>query len=142
MTTPTDPTTPPTDEAPGSEDDHKYQPGADGLCSCQRDTPPTDEALRALVEEGLEAFRLTREYVGEDTLPNVAGWSHFDWSTKARAVLAAARPAPVLDVEALARFDHFMQHRGQPWETCNTKGAHDFNAAAYQTALAARTEDR
>jgi hypothetical protein len=36
-----------------------------------------------LLSEGIEAFRLTREYVGEDMLPAVEGWSWFDWCEKA-----------------------------------------------------------
>ena len=38
-----------------------------------------------LIAEGIEAFRFTREYVGEDLLPEVPGWSWYDWVTKARA---------------------------------------------------------
>ena len=50
-------------------------------------------ALRALVADGIEAFRLTKEYVnvpdehGFVLLPDVPGWSHWDWTVKARAVL-------------------------------------------------------
>lgn len=39
--------------------------------------------LRGLLAEGVEAMRLTREYVGVEALPPVAGWSWFDWATKA-----------------------------------------------------------
>ena len=47
---------------------------------------------RALVADGIEAFRLTREYVGEDTLPDIEGWSWFDWTQKAAAYLATKEP--------------------------------------------------
>ena len=48
---------------------------------------PLDGLREALLAEGIEAFRLTREYVGEDTLPALPGWSWFDWTEKARAAL-------------------------------------------------------
>jgi hypothetical protein len=56
-----------------------------------RATPPPDD-LRALVEQGIEALRLTREYVGEDVLPATPGWSWFDWTERAREALRAATP--------------------------------------------------
>jgi hypothetical protein len=37
------------------------------------------EYVQNLLRVGIEAFRLTREYVGEKTLPEVKGWSWFDW---------------------------------------------------------------
>ena len=43
--------------------------------------------LEGALAECLEAFRLTREYVGESTLPEVEGWSWFDAVTRARRVL-------------------------------------------------------
>ena len=50
--------------------------------------PTSLDGLReALLAEGIEAFRLTREYVGEDTLPALPGWSWFDWTEKALAAL-------------------------------------------------------
>ena len=50
------------------------------------------ERLRAVLGDGIEAFRLTREYVGEEkTLPAVLGWSWFDWCEKVRAALAHAK---------------------------------------------------
>ena len=51
------------------------------------------EKWTRLVAEGIEAFRLTKEYVnipdenGFVLLPDVEGWSHFDWVVKARAAL-------------------------------------------------------
>lgn len=46
-------------------------------------------ALRAVVADGLEAWRLTREYLGsrgvdDEYLPEQPGWSWFDWCEKAR----------------------------------------------------------
>ena len=43
-----------------------------------------------LIKEGIEAIRLTREYVGEKMLPNIEGWSHFDWAEKAKAHISNA----------------------------------------------------
>lgn len=40
----------------------------------------------------LEAIRLTREYVGEETLPNIEGWSHYDASRLLRSVILKADP--------------------------------------------------
>lgn len=59
--------------------------------------------LRDVIAEGIEAFRLTREYVGEDTLPAIEGWSWFDWCEKARAILSqgAAHEERGLDVDGL-----------------------------------------
>ncbi len=54
------------------------------------------ESLRRLIADGLEAFRLTKEYVnipdehGQVLLPDIPGWSHFDWTERARATLAAS----------------------------------------------------
>lgn len=47
---------------------------------------PTDPG-RDLIFEGIEAFRLTREYLGEDALPEQPGWSWFDWVRKAEEYL-------------------------------------------------------
>jgi len=44
-------------------------------------------ALNAALAEGIEAFRLTREYVGESLLPRIEGWSWFDWCEKAAALI-------------------------------------------------------
>lgn len=50
--------------------------------------PTAREArLEALVTDGIEAFRLTREYVGEYMLPPMPGWSWFDWTERAEAAL-------------------------------------------------------
>lgn len=35
----------------------------------------------------LEAIRLTREYVGFETLPNIEGWSHYDATQKLTEVI-------------------------------------------------------
>lgn len=47
--------------------------------------------LEMVVAAGLVAFQLTREYVGEDVLPAMDGWSHHDWNVRAEAAL---RPVP------------------------------------------------
>lgn len=47
---------------------------------------PTNPA-RDLIYEGIEAFRLTREYVGEELLPDTPGWSWADWTQKAKDFL-------------------------------------------------------
>jgi predicted transcriptional regulator len=48
--------------------------------------------LRKLIEEGIEAFRLTREYVfgaeADEAMPAVPGWAWFDWCEKARRAVA------------------------------------------------------
>lgn len=49
----------------------------------QEKVGPLREALR----DGLEAFRYTREYIGEESLPAIPGWSWFDWCEMARALL-------------------------------------------------------
>lgn len=56
----------------------------------------TDEVarLREVIADGIEAFRLTKEYVnipdenGHVLLPDIEGWSHFDWTEHARHVLS------------------------------------------------------
>lgn len=56
------------------------------------------DRLRDLLAAGIEAFRLTKEYVntpdkyGFVLLPDVEGWSHFDWTERARAELALITP--------------------------------------------------
>lgn len=51
------------------------------------------EKWAALVADGIDAFRLTKEYVnipdenGFVLLPDIEGWSHFDWTEKARTML-------------------------------------------------------
>lgn len=42
------------------------------------------DKFEKIADELAEALRLTREYVGEDTLPNVEGWSHYDALKKYR----------------------------------------------------------
>ena len=49
----------------------------------------TLDAYAQLLADGIKAFRWTREYVGEDTLPAIVGWSWFDWCEKARAALGS-----------------------------------------------------
>lgn len=47
----------------------------------------TSPDLRALIREGIEAFRLTREYVSGEVLPAEPGWEWFDWTVRARRLL-------------------------------------------------------
>jgi hypothetical protein len=48
-------------------------------------------ALYEALAFAVEAVRLTREYVGEELLPALPGWTWFDACENARAVLATAR---------------------------------------------------
>ena len=50
------------------------------------------DKMEALVAEGIEAIRLTREYVGEEMLPEIEGWSWYDWTQKAKAALQSDNP--------------------------------------------------
>lgn len=45
------------------------------------------DPARDLIFEGIEAFRLTREYLGPEFLPEIEGWSWFDWVQKAEDYL-------------------------------------------------------
>ena len=54
-----------------------------------------NERLRQIIADGIEAVRLTREYVDgepEDStdglLPALPGWSWFDWTEKAKEAVA------------------------------------------------------
>ena len=47
------------------------------------------EMADQIIAGGLVAFQLTREYVGEGLLPEIAGWSWFDWCSRAERWLAA-----------------------------------------------------
>ena len=47
------------------------------------------EALEAAAYRAIEAFRLTREYVGEGLLPALPGWSWYDADEALQAALAA-----------------------------------------------------
>jgi hypothetical protein len=63
-----------------------------------------------LLYKGGEAFRLTREYVGEDLLPPTEGWSWFDWCKA--ALYALPHDVPECDLGFTAgrcrRCDQFM----------------------------------
>ena len=54
-----------------------------------------EEAERLLVM-AREALRLTREYVGEELLPDIEGWSHYD----ATVVIDAFLDSEAASVEA------------------------------------------
>lgn len=49
---------------------------------------PTAEDLATVIAQGLIAFRFTREYVGEERLPEIEGWSWYDWTTAAGSMLS------------------------------------------------------
>lgn len=49
--------------------------------------PEADDTAN-LIAEGINAFQFTRDYVGQDVLPPVEGWSWFDWTQRAQAWLA------------------------------------------------------
>ena len=49
--------------------------------------------LAADLAAGLVAIDLTRQYVGEEVLPAIEGWSWFDWVQRADAALARYREA-------------------------------------------------
>lgn len=116
-------------------------------------TQPTDEALRALVEEFDEAAReahaLACGYPG--SAPELRFCTTPRCQKRRREVarlalvLAAAPPAPVLDVEALAEALHGEEMCWPTVDGCGGPVHHPEAArlaAAYQTALAARTEGR
>ena len=48
---------------------------------------------RTVIYELAQALRLTQEYVGDDTLPRIKGWSWFDALTK-HAPEMLERPSP------------------------------------------------
>ena len=50
------------------------------------------ERLRTCINGGIAAFRLTREYVGEDVLPAQPGWSWFDWTQHALTTIRREDP--------------------------------------------------
>lgn len=52
------------------------------------DAPPSTAELFDLIEAGIRTFQHTRDYVGEDVMPAVEGWSWFDWTRRAEAMLA------------------------------------------------------
>lgn len=51
-------------------------------------------SLLKACEIALEALRLTREYVGERTLPAIPGWSWFDASVVLEKAITDAKPLP------------------------------------------------
>lgn len=50
----------------------------------------TIEKLKGTLEEVGEHIRLTREYVGEDTLPEIDGW---EWYEAMKKIKALSKPA-------------------------------------------------
>jgi hypothetical protein len=83
--TPPTPAEPPRCPTCGRTEKHAHYSDDPALRAEAR--PP--EGLAPLLLEGVEAFRLTREYVGEDALPALPGWSWFDWCEKVAARLSA-----------------------------------------------------
>jgi len=59
------------------EGDHALERGMD-IPRWSTDWSDVSPDWRALAGELAEAIRLTREYVGEESLPAVPGWSWFD----------------------------------------------------------------
>ncbi len=49
-----------------------------------------EKRLEDALERCIEAMRLTREYVGEEMLPPLPGWSWYDATVHARDVLEEA----------------------------------------------------
>jgi hypothetical protein len=47
-------------------------------------------AAEKIIRAGIEAFRLTREYVTPEMLPAQPGWSWWDWTTAATSFLPAS----------------------------------------------------
>jgi hypothetical protein len=82
---------------------------------------PRLEARVVELEEALrfasEAIRYTREYVGEERLPAIEGWSWFDATRKIDAVLAAAG-------EGEDRPPHSEPDPDQPFHPCACGGEH------------------
>ena len=58
------------------------------LCPAHAFAEADAKRLAEVVEQCIEAFRLTREYLGEDVLPNIEGWAHYDAVVAAREALA------------------------------------------------------
>ena len=48
----------------------------------------TTEDVTKVLRQVNEAFRITREYVGEDTLPAIEGWTWYDADCAVRVLLA------------------------------------------------------
>jgi hypothetical protein len=77
------------------------------------------EELKALLVQAVEAIRLTREYVGEQMLPMVPGWSWYDAVTAINSVIG---PVWVPEDDAEARrlvLEHFDLKDGLVPEVSN-----------------------
>lgn len=74
----------------------------------ERSNPKVIEMTKdiELIKDGIEAFRLTREYVGEKMLPNIEGWSHYDWVQKAELFVNAKEPDTA---DAIQSFEAFQR---------------------------------
>lgn len=51
------------------------------------DAEAVSEKLRVFIGQGVTAFHHTREYVGEEVLPAIPGWSWFDWTERAHTII-------------------------------------------------------
>lgn len=149
----------PTDTQHGYDDMCAHDPWPDCHPFTPQPTPPTDEALRALVEA--HQIVINWSYQEESC---TCGWTNNGgygdpvpgtYSEHLTALAAAARPAPVLDVERLAdillrEFKELYAPSLPGWtgkakrQDPRPDALADATrlAAAYQTALAARTEGR
>jgi len=74
---------------------HQEGDGKSGACMGgeKGEYTPLDQDLRGLLERGLEAMRLTREYVGEGLLHPSPGWEWFEWCEAVRAALGMDKGA-------------------------------------------------
>ena len=75
-------------------------PGDDYTCPlCHPEQPQRPDGVphdaTSLIAAGLVAFDFTRQYVGYDVLPEIEGWSWFDWCRRAETYLRdAGVPVP------------------------------------------------
>jgi hypothetical protein len=74
---------------PGNLGDQLLQAAIDALRSSGSAAQNQEEAL---LWQAREALRYTREYVGEDTLPAIEGWSWYDATVAIDRFLAARSP--------------------------------------------------
>lgn len=70
------------------------------------------EDVENLIARGYRAWRLTREYIGEDRLPVVPGWEWFDWCRIAAGMFPDAADAEGWGVTWALRLDDW---RGSAW---------------------------
>lgn len=89
------------------------------------------DAYRDLVADGIQAFRLTREYVGQATLPALAGWSWFDWTERAKGALVGDEVDHRAEIAALRKaLDDLLADQG-----CEEDGTYVLASARAAEAL-------